>query len=316
MMDLEVNKIGFILCKLTSSFLQYYLSMSINSFKLEAFQSHHRLLLPSVLWTFCRLTLRKRCAMHVGHLHSTIIGESVCCILEFAGHKVHQVNHVRDWGTQFGMLIGYLKEEYPDFGKGTSNITDLTLFYKNAKNRFDEDPDFKQAAQLNVVKLQSGDEECLRIWKVLCNISPGEIQKVYDCLNTTVYECDESFYNNKIPPIIDEFEKAGLVEIKEGGAKCVFVDKFKVPFLMLQKSDGGFGYNSTNMAALKYRIQDLKAKRIIAITDFLQGNHFQMCYSAAEKVGWGGDQVKLEHIGFGTGQGEDRKRFKSDQATL
>ena len=147
-------------------------------------------------------------------------------------------------------------------------------------------------------------------WKVLCNVSRREFQKVYNCLNINVYECGESFYNNKIPPIIDEFEKAGLVEIKEGGAKCVFVDKFKVP-LMLQKSDGGFGYNSTNMAALKYRIQDLKAKQIIAITDFLQGNHFQMSYSAAEKVGWVGDQVKLEHIGFGTVQGEDRKRFKT-----
>lgn len=304
-MDLEVNKIGFILCKLTSSFLQYHVNKFIRSGRLPKPSS----ITPTTcLVDFSSPNIAKE--MHVGHLRSTIIGESVCRILEFAGHKVHRVNHVGDWGTQFGMLIEYLKEEYPDFGTGTSNITDLTLFYKNAKKRFDEDPDFKLTAQLNVVKLQSGDKECLRIWKILCDVSRREFQKVYDRLDITVYECGESFYNDKIPPVIEEFEKAGLVKIEEGGAKCVFVDKFKVP-LMLQKSDGGYGYDSTDMAALKYRIQDLKAERIIAITDFSQGDHFKMCYSAADKIGWVGDQVKLEHIGFGTVQGEDGKRFKT-----
>ena len=304
-MDLEVNKIGFILCKLTPSFLQYHINKFIRAGKLPKPSS----ITPTTcLVDFSSPNIAKE--MHVGHLRSTIIGESVCRILEFVGHKVHRVNHVGDWGTQFGMLIEYLKEEYPDFGTGTSNITDLTVFYKNAKKRFDEDPDFKLTAQLNVVKLQSGDEECLRIWKILCDVSRKEFQKVYDRLDITVYECGESFYNDKIPPVIDEFEKAGLVKIEEGGAKCVFVDKFKVP-LMLQKSDGGYGYDSTDMAALKYRIQDLKAKRIIAITDFSQGDHFKMCYSAAEKIGWVGDQVALEHIGFGTVQGDDGKRFKT-----
>ena len=226
------------------------------------------------------------------------------------GHDLIRANHVGDWGTQFGMLIEYLKEEYPDFGNDTSNITDLTAFYKNAKKRFDDDPDFKLASQLNVVKLQSGDEECMRIWKILCDVSRKEFQKVYDRLDVTVYECGESFYNEKIPPVIDEFEKAGLIKIEEGGAKCVFVDKYKVP-LMLQKSDGGYGYDSTDMAALKYRIHDLKAERIIAITDFSQSDHFKMCFGAAAMIGWARDNVKLEHIGFGTVQGEDGKRFKT-----
>ncbi|KAI2508163.1 aminoacyl-tRNA synthetase [Fragilaria crotonensis] len=304
-MDLEVNKIGFILCKLTPSFLQFQVNKFIRAGKLPKPSSVSPL---TCLVDFSSPNIAKE--MHVGHLRSTIIGESVCRILEFVGHKVHRVNHVGDWGTQFGMLIEYLKEEYPDFGNDTSNITDLTTFYKNAKKRFDEDPAFKQTAQLNVVKLQSGDEECHRIWKILCDVSRKEFQKVYDRLDVTVYECGESFYNDKIPPVIDEFEKAGLVRIEEGGAKCVFVDKYKVP-LMLQKSDGGYGYDSTDMAALKYRIHDLKAERIIAITDFSQGDHFKMCFTAAKMIGWVGDNVKLEHIGFGTVQGEDGKRFKT-----
>ena len=308
-MDLEVNKIGFILCKLTPSFLQYHVNKFVLAGKLPKPSS----VTPSTcLVDFSSPNIAKE--MHVGHLRSTIIGESVCRILEFVGHKVHRVNHVGDWGTQFGMLIEYLKEEYPNFGDGSStNITDLTKFYKNAKQRFDDDAEFKKTAQLNVVKLQSGDEECFKIWKILCDISRKEFQKVYDRLDITVNECGESFYNDKIPLVIQEFEKAGLIKVEEGGAKCVFVDKYKVP-LMLQKSDGGYGYDSTDMAALKYRIHVLKAERIIAITDFTQGDHFKMCFSAAAKIGWVGDSVnsvKLEHIGFGTVQGEDGKRFKT-----
>jgi arginyl-tRNA synthetase len=186
----------------------------------------------------------------------------------------------------------------------------LTAFYKAAKERFDIDADFKKTAQLNVVKLQSGDVECLKIWKILCDVSRSEFQKVYDRLDVKVYECGESFYNEKIPPVINEFDKAGMIKIEEGGAKCVFVDGFKVP-LMLQKSDGGFGYDSTDMAALKYRLHTLNAKRIIVITDFSQGDHFAMCNKAATEIGWIDQGQQLKHIGFGTVQGEDGKRFKT-----
>jgi arginyl-tRNA synthetase len=248
--------------------------------------------------------------MHVGHLRSTIIGESVCRILEYVGFKVERVNHVGDWGTQFGMLIQFLKEKYPDFKNSMPNITDLTGFYKAAKERFDEDAVFKKLAQLNVVKLQSGDVECLEIWKILCDVSRLEYQKIYDRLDVTIEEYGESFYNDKIPPVIEEFEKAGTLSIEEGGAKCVFVDKFKVP-LMLQKSDGGYGYDSTDMAALKYRLHTVNAMRIVAITDFTQGDHFTMCNQAARDIGWVDKGQKLQHIGFGTVQGEDGKRFKT-----
>jgi len=235
----------------------------------------------------------------------------VICILERVGYNpVHRVNHVGDWGTQFGMLIQYLKEEYPNFAADQPNITDLTAFYKAAKMKFDADADFKKISQLNVVKLQSGDEECMQIWTILCDISRKEFDKVYKRLDITVKECGESFYNDKIPPVIEEFEKAGMIQILEGGAKGVFVgEPFTIP-LMLQKSDGGYGYDSTDMAALKYRLGDLQAKRIIVITDFSQGDHFAMCNKAANTIGWV-DEQQLQHIGFGTVMGEDGKRFKT-----
>jgi len=144
-------------------------------------------------------------------------------------------------------------------------------------------------------------------------VSRNEFQKIYDRLGVTVEEKGESFYNDRIPPVVDKFDKAGLLKIQEGGAKCVFVPKFKIP-LMLQKSDGGYGYDSTDMAALEYRLLHVKANRIIYVTDFSQGDHFKMCFAAARAIGWADDdddKVSLQHIGFGTVQGEDGKRFKT-----
>ena len=221
------------------------------------------------------------------------------------------MNHVGDWGTQFGMLIEYLKVEFPDFSTNVPNITDLTQFYKNAKQRFDEDANFKEISRLAVVKLQSGDEECLGIWKILCDVSRLEFKKVYARLNITVEECGESFYNDKIPAVVQEFLDSGHLTVEEGGAKCVFVPKYKVP-LMLQKSDGGYGYDSTDMTAIKYRMFEMGATRIVYITDFGQGDHFKMCFLAADKIGWVDPKVhRLEHIGFGTVMGMDGKRFKT-----
>jgi arginyl-tRNA synthetase len=308
---------GFIVCQVQASFLQHH----VRQLLLE-----RQTVLPMPTSTtkqtcvvdFSSPNIAKE--MHVGHLRSTIIGEAVCRILEAAGHVVHRVNHVGDWGTQFGMLIQYLKEEYPavatnsgsdsENDDGLPNITDLTVFYKNAKQRFDESPDFKKLAQTNVVALQSGDSSCLHIWKMLCDVSRREFQKVYQRLDVTCEEFGESFYNDKIPAVIDEFVQANQIKIEEGGAKCVFVDKFKIP-LMLQKSDGGYGYDSTDMAALKYRLHELKADRIIIITDFSQGDHFKMIFGAGTAMGWLTNGQQLQHIGFGTVQGEDGKRFKT-----
>lgn len=161
------------------------------------------------------------------------------------------------------------------------------------------------------MKLQAGDEECRLIWQILCDISRKEFEKVYKRLDITLEECGESFYNSKIPDTIEDFNKAGLLRVEEGGARCVFVPKYKIP-LMLQKSDGGYGYDSTDMTAIKYRLKELNGTRLVYITDFSQGDHFQMCFSAAEMIGWiDPKRHKLEHIGFGTVMGEDGKRFKT-----
>lgn len=313
---LQVSK-GFILCKVKPSYLEKHLNKMMNSAEAD---QEPKVSSPDnlqgkddvVVVDFSSPNIAKE--MHVGHLRSTIIGEAVCRILELAGSDVKRVNHVGDWGTQFGMLITYLKEACPEINDNKSdgvNIGDLTVFYKKAKARFDEDSEFKKVSQLNVVKLQAGDKECLAIWQTLCDISRKEFEKVYKRLDITVEECGESFYNDKIGPVIKEFEKAGHISVEEGGAKCVFVPKHTVP-LMLQKSDGGFGYDSTDMTAMKYRLSELGASRIVYITDFSQGDHFQKVFLAADKIGWL-DQKKhqLEHIGFGTVMGEDGKRFKT-----
>lgn len=305
--EFSKNGPGFVLCRIRPSCLEYHINQLV--------RREGTLPLPKVPKQTCVVDFSSpniAKEMHVGHLRSTILGEAVCRVLEFVGHDVHRVNHVGDWGTQFGMLIQYLKEEYPEVSNGTTkelpNITDLTVFYKSAKQRFDEDPVFKKTSQTNVVALQSGDEDCRRIWQMLCDVSRIEFEKVYQRLDVTTVERGESFYNDKIAPVIDEFIAAGRIKI-DGGAKCVFVDKYRVP-LMLQKSDGGYGYDSTDMAALNYRLFELKADRIIVITDFSQGDHFAMCYQAARDIGWVSEQ-SLEHIGFGTVQGEDGKRFKT-----
>eukprot|EP00592_Proboscia_alata_P007732 CAMPEP_0194355636 /NCGR_PEP_ID=MMETSP0174-20130528/3513_1 /TAXON_ID=216777 /ORGANISM="Proboscia alata, Strain PI-D3" /LENGTH=853 /DNA_ID=CAMNT_0039124983 /DNA_START=17 /DNA_END=2578 /DNA_ORIENTATION=+ len=301
---------GFIVCRVKSAFLQNHMNIISH---LQAVVPPRDVKSEIIVVDFSSPNIAKE--MHVGHLRSTIIGEVSCRILEYVGHTVNRVNHVGDWGTQFGMLIQYLGEEFS--GDEYPNITDLTVFYKNAKARFDEDADFKKSSQLNVVKLQGGDEHCLKTWKLLCDISRKEFEKVYKRLDVTIQECGESFYNSKIPAVIQEFDDAGLVRVEEGGAKCVFIPKFQSP-LMLQKSDGGFGYDSTDMAALKHRLFTLGATRIIVITDYSQADHFAMCNTAAAKIGWLETQKKskgiiprLEHIGFGTVQGEDGQRFKT-----
>lgn len=308
--DLNVNGPGFIMSRVKASYLEKGVNDIVkNGAPTKPKCSTSSSATSNVVVDFSSPNIAKE--MHVGHLRSTIIGEAVCRILEYTGNHVERVNHVGDWGTQFGMLIQYLKEEYPNFQGDVPNITDLTVFYKNAKQRFDDSPEFKKIAQLNVVKLQSGDEECRKIWQVLCDVSRMEFEKVYKRLDITVTECGESFYNDKIPPVIDEFNARGMISVEEGGAKCVFVPKFKIP-LMLQKSDGGYGYDSTDMAAMKYRLDKLKASQIVYITDFTQGDHFQMVFAAAKKIGWvDDDSHRLDHIGFGTVQGEDGKRFKT-----
>ena len=246
--------------------------------------------------------------MHVGHLRSTIIGDSLCRVLEFCGHDVLRVNHVGDWGTQFGMLITYLTDEFPDILTEPPNISDLTAIYKASKKRFDENESFKERSRLNVVKLQAGNPECRAVWTLLCDISRLEFQKVYDALGVKLTEVGESYYNPLIPSTIEELQKLGLVE-EDQGMLLVKQEKYQIP-LIVRKSDGGYGYDSTDMAAILYRLRELKRDWIVYITDAGQAMHFHMCFDAARAAGWVEGQ-RLDHIGFGVVCGEDGKRFKT-----
>jgi len=248
--------------------------------------------------------------MHVGHLRSTIIGESTSRILESAGHQVTRLNHVGDWGTQFGMLIEFMKETYPDFLTNLPEISDLQNFYKASKRRFDEDADFKKKAQLQVVALQSGDEFARHAWQCICQISRNAFQEIYDRLSITLTERGESFYNAMIPPIVEQLEKEGLV-VDSKGAKCIFTSVDEVP-LMVVKSDGGFGYDSTDMAAIHHRLVTMQANWLIYITDLGQENHFFKIFDAAKQAGWHTPtSTRVDHVGFGVVQGEDGKKFKT-----
>lgn len=249
--------------------------------------------------------------MHVGHLRSTILGESICRILEFLGNKVERVNHVGDWGTQFGMLIAYLEEINPNYSnepEKCGNIRDLEEFYKAAKNRFDKDSEFKKKSQLKTVDLQKGDEAARNAWKFICQISRDNFNEIYKRLGITLKEVGESFYDPLCRKIIDDLTKKGII-IEDQGAKIIRVDGFKNPMLMV-KSDGGIGYDTTDLAALYYRINELKSDWIIYVVATEQSDHFKILFKAGEKCGFvDPSKVRLDHMGFGLVTGKDGKKI-------
>ncbi|EKX50088.1 hypothetical protein GUITHDRAFT_200394 [Guillardia theta CCMP2712] len=255
--------------------------------------------------------------MHVGHLRSTIIGDTLCRLEEFLGHDVLRLNHVGDWGTQFGMLITYLREKgfTAEKGLGDLQIGDLVNFYKQAKARFDEDEAFQTASRKEVVALQAGDATSLSGWSILCEASRKEFQVVYDMLNVRLEERGESFYNNMLSDVISGLKEIELLKESEG-ARVVYVDGYKnkdgdpMPFLV-QKSDGGYLYSTTDLAAIRHRVQKEKADRILYVTDAGQSTHFDQARCIARQAGWVPSHVSLEHVPFGLVQGEDGKKFKT-----
>lgn len=308
----EIAGPGFINLKLQTSYLET---------QLNAIKTDPRLGVPKVqnpqkeIVDFSSPNIAKE--MHVGHLRSTIIGDCIARILEFRGHAVLRLNHVGDWGTQFGMLIAYLREVYPE-ALTTANaldIGDLVSFYRQAKQRFDADENFQETARQEVVRLQAGAEDTLHAWKLLCEQSRKEFQVIYDLLDIKLIERGESFYNPLLPKVVEDLETAGLVEENQG-AKCVFLEGFTnregdpLP-LIVQKSDGGYNYATTDLAALRYRIEEEKAKRIIYVTDAGQANHFAQFFQVANKAGWIPENVELVHVPFGLVLGEDGKKFKT-----
>lgn len=254
--------------------------------------------------------------MHVGHLRSTIIGDCLARILEFMGHSVKRLNHVGDWGTSFGMLIAYIKEEIPKGLSGSHTLDELVDWYRKSKKKFDEDADFKERSRLEVVALQGGDPDSLKTWKRICEISRDAFEQIYTLLDVKIEERGESFYNPFLPQMISLLEEKGLIEVSEG-AKCVYPEGFKnregnpMP-LIVQKRDGGFNYATTDLAAIFHRVNEEKADRIIYVTDMGQATHFQMVFKTAQMAGlYDPKHVELNHVPFGLVLGPDGKKFKT-----
>jgi len=304
-----------------AGFINFTLKPEYLEARLSAFQVDDRLGVEAVkkpkrtIVDFSSPNIAKE--MHVGHLRSTIIGDCIARILEFQGHDVLRLNHVGDWGTQFGMLITYLREVCPEAltTADALDLGDLVAFYKKAKQRFDEDPQFQEQSRQEVVQLQSGSKETLRAWNLLCEQSRKEFQVIYNLLDICITERGESFYNSLLGSVVEDLEKAGLL-VEDHGAKCVFLDGFQnregqpLP-LIIQKSDGGYNYATTDLAAIRYRIREDHAKRLIYVTDAGQANHFAQVFQVARRAEWIPEDITIEHVQFGLVQGEDGKKLKT-----
>ncbi|CAD6187837.1 unnamed protein product [Caenorhabditis auriculariae] len=250
--------------------------------------------------------------MHVGHLRSTIIGDSICRLLEAVGFDVLRVNHIGDWGTQFGMLIAHLYDRYPDFETKLPEISDLQAFYKESKKRFDEDEVFKKRAYECVVKLQSYEPNFVKAWETICDVSKKYNQYVYDRLDIKIEDFGESFYQDKMLNLVDSIKKTHPGVLREDeGRQIMFPTGCEVP-LTVVKSDGGFTYDTSDLAALNYRINQLKVDWAIYVVDAGQSLHLETVYAAGRDFGWYDESVKrVEHVAFGLVLGEDRKKFKT-----
>lgn len=256
--------------------------------------------------------------MHVGHLRSTIIGDAVTRTLEFQGHNVIRQNHVGDWGTQFGMLLAYMEELRAQGAEINKSLSNLEVFYRAAKGRFDESEDFANRARDLVVALQSGDAECLALWEEFKEISISHCQEAYERLGVSLTLQDvrgESAYNDDLAKVVSDLQEKGLLK-EDQGAKCVFLDSFKnkegepLP-VIIQKKDGGFLYATSDLAAIRYRQSQLNADRVLYFVDARQGLHFQQVFEVARTANFVKEQTVLEHMPFGTVMGEDGKPFKT-----
>jgi arginyl-tRNA synthetase len=247
--------------------------------------------------------------MHVGHLRSSIIGDTLANLLDYLGDEVIRQNHIGDWGTQFGMLIAYLEETDKD---SSVSLKDLEQFYKEAKARFDVDEAFASKAREYVVKIQSGDAHCLALWQQFITISLGHCEEVYDKLSVNLRREDvraESFYNDALSSVVHDLDAQGLLQ-ESDGAQCVFLDNDEIP-IIVQKSDGGYLYATTDLAALRYRATALEAKRILYVVDARQAGHFKQVFALAKKAGFVSKEVSLEHVAFGTMMDKGGKPFKT-----
>ncbi len=253
--------------------------------------------------------------MHVGHLRSTIIGDAMSRTLERLGHRVIRQNHVGDWGTQFGQLVAYLEESHAT----SDQLSDLETFYQAAKKRYDEDAEFAAKARAKVVALQSGDEQVLAIWHQFIDVSLTHCEAVYKRLGVSLKRSDvhaESAYNDALPGIVDQLKRRKGLLVESEGARCVFLDEFKgkdgkpLP-VIIQKSDGGYLYATTDLAAIQYRCRDLAAQRVLYFVDSRQTLHFRQIFAVARLAEFCNSNCSLEHHPFGKMLGKNGRPFST-----
>ncbi|MEN9580810.1 MAG: hypothetical protein RJA70_3819, partial [Pseudomonadota bacterium] len=255
--------------------------------------------------------------MHIGHLRSSIIGDAICRVLTLGGDMVIRQNHLGDWGTQFGMLLEHLIDTVWD-KDAEHSIGDLNALYQDAKSRFDADPAFADRSRRRVVALQAGDEQSLVLWRQLIAESVRHMSHVYQKLELLLEAGDirpESFYNSRLTAVVDDL-RAAAVLVEDQGARVVFAEGFKnkegdpLP-LIVQKSDGGFGYAATDLAAVRFRVSELAATRIVYVVDARQADHFAQVFWTLRHAGWVAPTTQLEHVAFGTILGEDKRPFRT-----
>jgi arginyl-tRNA synthetase len=252
--------------------------------------------------------------MHVGHLRSTVIGDCLRRVLSGLGHHAIGQNHVGDWGTQFGMLVEQILDEGID--ASTLTLPEAEALYARASAHFRSDQEFADRARRRVVALQSGDKQTRDIWRQLINISLAGFNEAYARLGVLLTDDDlagESIYNDDLPEVVAELERSGITVIDDG-ALCVFIEGFAAP-MIVRKSDGGYGYSATDLAAIRHRVRDLHADRIIYVVDARQSDHFDLLFAVARKAGFLPDHVITEHVAFGTVLGTDGKPFRTRDGT-
>lgn len=317
---IEVAGPGFINLNLSDSFLE-------ERAKNHSFASITSKKKERVLIDFSSPNTAKE--MHVGHLRSTIIGDCLARVYEFLGFEVLRINHIGNWGTQFGMLLAWieknsgserldrvlLEDELNEpaiafFAKEEGwDLSFLMKAYQESKKCFDADSEFAAVAKSRVVALQAHEKRAYNLWKIICAISRSSYQEIYDLLDVKITEMGESFYNPFLPSMVEDLEKQGLLKTSQG-AKCVFVEGYDMP-LMVQKSDGGYNYDTTDLAAMRYRVDSLKCDKILILTDAGQRIHFELIEKVARMASYLPDRVSFHHVPFGLVLGDDGKKFRT-----
>ena len=256
--------------------------------------------------------------MHIGHLRSTVIGDTVIRVLEHVGHDAIRANHVGDWGAQFGSLLAYLSETGHNEQARTTALADLEKFYQAASKKFKQDPAFAEKARGFVVQLQAGDPELKALWQSFIATSMSHGQAVYDKLGITLTQKDampESQYNDDLVPLVEDLKDKNLIE-ESDGAQCVFLDEFKgkdgnrLP-AMVRKSDGGFPYLATDLAALRFRHRVLEANEALYVVGASQQLHLRQVFAVARAAGFVPETLKTRHLAFGLVLKADGTPFKT-----